>query len=104
MSEFNLAPAGVPALTAYCNEKNPQTETDKFLVASAWTQTHGGVDPFTGAHLFTAFRAMNWKTQVDMTQPMRKLKSTKSLFENPSSGKWRLTGPGLTAAGNVGKN
>ena len=103
MNDFNLAPAGVPSLNEYCNEKNPQTENDKFLVASAWVQTHGGADPFTGGHLFTAFRAMEWKTQVDMTQPLRFMKSKKSYYDNPSFGKWKLTAIGLTAAENVGK-
>jgi len=103
MNDFNLTPAGVPTLTDYCNQKNPQTENDKFLVASAWVQTHGSVDPFTGGHLFTAFRAMEWKTQVDMTQPLRVMKSKKSYYENPSQGKWKLTAIGLTAANNVGK-
>src|SRR5258708_4132691 len=97
MNDFNLAPAGLPSLTEYCNQKNPQTENDKFLVASAWIQTHGGVDPFTGSHLFTAFRAMEWKTQVDMTQPLRLMKSKKSYYDNPSFGKWKLTAIGLTA-------
>jgi hypothetical protein len=103
MNEFNLTPAGVPSLTDYCAQKNPQTENDKFLVASAWIQTHGAVDPFTGGHLFTAFRAMEWKTQVDMTQPLRFMKSKKSYYENPGFGKWKLTAIGLTAAENVGK-
>lgn len=103
MNDFNLTPGGVPSLRDYCTQKNPQTENDKFLVASAWIMTHGGVDPFTGGHLFTAFRAMEWKTQVDMTQPLRIMKSKKSYYENPSSGKWKLTAIGLTAAENVGK-
>jgi hypothetical protein len=103
MNDFNLAPPGLPSLTEYCNQKNPQTENDKFLVASAWIQTHGGVDPFTGSHLFTAFRAMEWKTQVDMTQPLRFMKSKKSYYDNPSFGKWKLTAIGLTAAENVGR-
>ena len=103
MNDFNLTPDGVPSLTEYCTQKNPQTDYDKFLVASAWIQTHGGVDPFTGGHLFTAFRAMEWKTQVDMTQPLRIMKSKKSYYENPSFGKWKLTAIGLTAAENVGK-
>jgi hypothetical protein len=103
MSEFNLAPDDVPSLKEYCADKNVQSENDKFLVASAWIQTHGSADPFTGRHLFTAFRAMEWKTQADMTQSMRRLKSEKSYFENPSSGKWRLTGIGLEAAEKIGK-
>jgi hypothetical protein len=64
MSEFNLSPAGVPSLKDYCAGKNVQSDNDKFLVASAWVQTHGGANPFTGRHLFTAFRAMEWKTQL----------------------------------------
>ena len=61
----------MPSWKDFATEKNPQTETDKFLVASLWTQTHGAADPFTGGHLFTCFRAMDWKTQVDMIQPLR---------------------------------
>lgn len=103
MTEFNLYPAGVPSLKEYCSAKNPQSDNDKCLVSGAWIQTHGGADPFTGRHLFTAFRAMDWKTQADMTQPMRLLKSKKSYFDNPSSGKWKLTGIGLEAADKIGK-
>lgn len=103
MNEFNLSPAGVPSWKDYAAEKNPQNENDKSLAASAWTQTHGGVDPFTGRHLFTCFRAMDWPTQVDMTQPLRTMKSKKSYYENPSSGKWKLTTIGLQAAEKIGK-
>jgi hypothetical protein len=103
MSDFNLSPAGLPSLKEYCAEKSPQIDNDKFLVAGAWIQTHGGADLFTGRHLFTAFRAMEWKTQVDMTKPMRRLKSQKSYFENLSNGKWKLTGIGLEAAEKITK-
>ena len=103
MSDFNLTPDGVPSLKEYCAAKSVQSDNDKFLVASAWIQTHGGTDPFTGNHLFTVFRAMEWKTQTDMTQPLRRLKSEKSYFENPVGGKWRLTGIGLEAAERIGK-
>jgi hypothetical protein len=46
---------------------------------------------------------MEWKTQVDMTQPLRIMKSKKSYYDNPSTGKWKLTAIGLTTAENVGK-
>ena len=65
---------------------------------------HGGADPFTGSHLFTCFRAMDWGTQVDMTQPLRRMKSEKSYFERPTRGQWRLTTTvGVPAAELVGK-
>lgn len=104
MDDFNLAPSGQPSLKDYCIEKNPQTDNDKVLVASAWITKHGGEELFTGGHLFTCFRAMEWKPQVDMTQPLRKLKFAKSYFDNPSVGKWKLTGIGLEAADKVGKS
>jgi hypothetical protein len=104
LGDFNLTPAGVPSWKEFAAGKNPQTEADKFLTASLWIQTHGGMDPFTGSHLFTCFRAMDWKTQVDMVQPLRGLKSKKSYYENPEHGKWRLTaGAGVPAAEAVGK-
>jgi len=103
LSDFNLAPVGVPAWKEFAAEKDPQIENNKFLVASLWIQTHGAVDPFTGNHLFTCFRAMEWKTQVDMTQPLRQMKSSKSYYDNPSRGKWKLTGIGVEAANAVVK-
>lgn len=103
LSDFSLAPARETSWKDYAAEKSPQTENDKFIIASAWIQTLGGVDPFTGSHLFTCFRAMEWKTQVDMIQPLRQLKSKKSYYENPSRGKWKLTGIGLEAANAIVK-
>jgi hypothetical protein len=79
INDFDLSPSGVPSLKDYCMEKDPQNENDKFLVASAWIQTHGGTDPFSGQHLFTCFRAMEWKTQGDMTQPAAPCKTSPSL-------------------------
>lgn len=101
IGDFNLSPDGALSLKDYCAEKDPQTEQDKFLVASAWIQTCGGIDPFTGSHLFTCFRAMKWKTQADMIQPLRNLKSLKSHYENPTRGGWRVTSIGLQAAENI---
>ena len=103
LPDFNLAPTGVSAWKDFAAERDPQSDNDKCLVASLWIQTHGGVDPFTGNHLFTCFRAMDWKTQVDMIQPLRGLKSKKSYYDNPSHGKWRLTTIGVEAAKAIAK-
>jgi hypothetical protein len=102
-NDFNMSPDGVPSLKDYCTEKDPRNEQDKFLVASAWIQTHGGAEPFTGQHLFTCFRAMDWKTQADMIQPLRNLKSKKSYYDKVGRGEWKLTGIGLEAVENIKK-
>jgi hypothetical protein len=101
LTEFDLSPPDVPSLKEYCTEKNPQTDNERYLVVSAWIQTHGGVNPFTPSHVFTCFRAMEWKEQQDFTQPMRLMKSKKSYYEIPGRGEWRLTGIGLEAAENI---
>ena len=47
---------------------------------------------------------MEWKTQVDITQPMRQMKSKRSYYETPTRGTWRLTsGAGVPAAEGIGK-
>jgi hypothetical protein len=107
LTDFNLSPDGVPSLRQFCTDTNPQSENEKYLVVSAWLMQHGGADPFTPDHIYTCFQAMGsalgWKTQVDVMQPIRLMKSKKNLFANPDRGTWRLTQPGLDAAAAVGK-
>jgi hypothetical protein len=103
LNEFNLSPPDGLSLEAYCTGKDPQTDRDRFLVVCSWIQTHGATNPFTGDHLFTCFRAMNWKTQGDMVQHLRQMKLEKSYYENPSRGQWRVTTIGLQAAENIKK-
>jgi hypothetical protein len=102
MDGLNLSPAGKKPWKDYATEKKPDGFNERLLVASAWLQTEGGLQDFAGGELFTCFRAMDWPTQNDMTNTMRKLKSTKSYYANPEFGKWRLTQPGLDAAAAVG--
>jgi hypothetical protein len=103
LDDFDLSPNGKPSLKDYCTEKDPQTEQDKFLVATAWIQIHGETNPFTGDHLFTCFRAMEWDTQGDLVQRLRNSKFKKSHYDNPGRGQWRLTNIGLEAAENIRK-
>jgi hypothetical protein len=104
MDDFNLAPEGKTSWNDYvAAHGSPEGVEERFMLASAWAQTHGGADPFTGGHLFTLFRAQKWPTQADMTQPLRKMKSRKSYYDNPEFGKWRMTGIGLADAEKIAK-
>lgn len=103
LPDFNLAPDGVPSLKEFCAGKTVQGEQDRYLIVSLWLQRHGGADPFTGNHLFTCLRALDWKGRLDVSQPVREMKSRKSWYDSPSYGKWRLTQPGVEAAEAVGK-
>ncbi len=101
LPDFELGPAGKTSLKDFVAGKTAATEADKYLLVCWWLQTDGGTDPFTGNHLFTCFRALNWKPRLDVNQPVRELKSKKSFFDSPTYGKWRLTQPGLDAAAAV---
>jgi hypothetical protein len=102
MNDLNLSPDGKTGWKAHAAAKNPDGFNERLLVASAWLQTEGGREYYAGGELFTCFRAMEWTTQADMTNTMRKLKSTKSYYDNPEYGKWRLTQVGLDAAAAIG--
>jgi hypothetical protein len=85
--------------TAFAAEKKPQNDYDKYLVAALWLTEAAGLDTFTTDHIFTCFRAANWKQQRDFSQPLRQMKLKKSYFDSPSRGVWKLTaGAGLPAA------
>jgi hypothetical protein len=90
--------AGDISLKDYCAQKNPKTDNEKYLVASNWLSRYGGHETFTIDHIFTCFRGMGWKQQRDLSQPMRKMKFSKSWFENPERGSWKLTSIGKEAA------
>lgn len=75
-----------------------KTEYEKYLLASLWITENAGKPEFTLGHVFTLFRAMKWNEQSDFSQPLRKMKSASSYFENPTSKTWKLTGLGLDAA------
>jgi hypothetical protein len=103
LTDFNLSPEGQPSWKDYAAEKNPQIEANKYIVAAAWLTECGSQDKFKIAHIFTLFRAMDWKTQKDLSQPMRQLKKKKSYFDSLEGGFWKLTTIGLEHARSLPK-
>jgi hypothetical protein len=97
LSDFNLSPEGQMAWKEYATDKNPQTLSVKYLVAGAWLTLHGGQQVFTARHVFTCFRAMGWEEQRDFSQPMRHMKASKSYFDVPKRGQWKMGSLGMDA-------
>jgi hypothetical protein len=100
LSDFNLDGDGMK-WKDYAAKKNPETDNEKYLVASLWLTKHAGQETFTANHVFTCFRAMEWTPQKDFSQPLRYMKKQKSYFDAPSRGNWKLTRPGTDAAESV---
>lgn len=89
------------SLKEYCTEKDPRSDNAKYLAAAGWLTKYGGYETFTLNHIFTCFRAMGWKEQKDFGAPMRSMKRTKSYFDVPGKGEWKLTTVGLAAVENL---
>jgi hypothetical protein len=100
LPDFNVSPADMP-FKQFIGDRPNLGEYEKYILASAWIMRHGSLDTFTPNHVFTCFRAMQWKQQVDFSQPMRQMKAKKSYFETPTKGTWRLTGIGLEEADHI---
>jgi hypothetical protein len=83
---------------AFAAEKNPQADNDKYLIAALWLQEHAKIEPFTASDIFSCFRTMEWKELEDFTYPMRYLRQTKSYFDIPKRGQWKLNQHGVEAA------
>lgn len=96
-SDLDLTGNGTP-WKQYAAQKDASGTDAKYLTASAWLTKHAGLSIFKLPQVFTCFRAMQWETQKDFSQPMRKLKAKSSFFDNPKRNEWKLTGIGLEAA------
>lgn len=100
LSELELNTEDTP-FKEFCNERDPQTVNEKYLLCAAWLTRHGGVSVFENDHIYTCFQAMHWKSQKDIGQPLRSMKK-QSYFENPSRATWKITHVGLDAADAIG--
>lgn len=82
----------------FWEERAPGTVGDSYLVATLWLTEQAGMTDFSLSDVFTLFRTAKWTEQADFSQPLRKLKSKESYFENPTPKTWKLTQHGLNAA------
>jgi hypothetical protein len=104
LDDLNLSPDGQTPWKEYAAAKNPQMEADKYLVACGWLTECGGITEFTVNHIFTCFRAMEWKMPKDSSYALRNMKQRKSYFDNPGRGIWKLTSIGLDEAKSLPRN
>jgi hypothetical protein len=91
--DFN-APA--VSLKEFLKGKAQKSHNEKFLVIGAWFREHGGAEDVTSDHVYSAYRAMNWKSRKNMLQPFYFLQG-KGWVTKTDSG-WRMTHIGLDEA------
>jgi hypothetical protein len=97
LTDFNLD-LGDVNWKDFATARAPKSDNEKYLLAALWITEKAKVPEFSVNHVFTCFRGMKWKEQVDFSQPIRYMKSKNSFFSHPSPKTWKLTQPGLHAA------
>ena len=51
-----------PSFESYAKQKNPTSDSKRYLVVAAWFKLHRGVDEITADHVYTCFRKIKWPT------------------------------------------
>lgn len=87
--------SGDTSFKAFAERIEPTSHNDRYLTAAAWFQRYRGVESISVDHVYTCYQKMGWQSQKDVGQPFRVLKKTKSYFEHPSKGLWKITHIGL---------
>lgn len=93
LEDFDLD-GGEKPFRAFAEEISPETDNHRYLVIAAWAKRYRDLESITADHVYTCYQKMSWKSQKDVGQPFRKMK-TASLFQNPSRGQWKITHIGL---------
>jgi hypothetical protein len=84
----NLDLTSVVSFKDYAAQKNPQSNSDKFLVVAAWFKEHRGISAVTAEHVYTCYRHVGWQCVVkpNFSQPFRDLKRQQVISGDAQSG------------------
>lgn len=77
--DIDLTSGPVP-LKAFCTEKHPSSETERYLVIAMWLKEHRHIADVDMHHIYTCYRHMGWSTPDDPVQPLRDLKRKRGCF------------------------
>lgn len=75
------------SLATFARDKDVGSQIKKYMVIAAWLKEHRGVDAVTEDHIYTAFKWMDWSTNIpNFAQPLRDLKAKHQYFEKSDKG------------------
>jgi hypothetical protein len=87
---LDLTSGDVP-LEKYCESKNPDSDSKKYLVIAAWLKQQRGIAAVTADHVHTCYRHMGWHTPKDVLQPLRDMKRRNGWFnKGPERGEYAI--------------
>ncbi len=87
--------AGSTPLKAFIAQKNPDTDSKKYLVIAAWLKEELKIDAITTDHIYTCFRWMSWNVPDDVGSPLRSMKKQGWFRSGKAKGEFEITHVGL---------
>jgi hypothetical protein len=84
LADLDLSKADV-SLKDFCTEKNPTTDTQKYLVIAAWLKEQLKLQEVTTDHIHTCYRTMGWHTPKNALKPLQNMKDKNGWFSKGSA-------------------
>lgn len=73
----DLTQGDVPFRAYFERMGSPDEDNKRYLLVATWFKEHKSTNEITSAHIYTCYKFMDWKTQRDVAQPLRKMKQYK---------------------------
>jgi hypothetical protein len=86
--DIDLISLDVP-FAKYCEDKNLNTNWNKYLACAAWLKEHRNIAAITDDHIYTMFKFMKWSLTADVAAPLREMKK-QGWFTTPERGKYAI--------------
>jgi hypothetical protein len=71
--DLDLTSGDMP-IKAFLEQKNPETDFDRYLAITFWLKKYKGINEVNADHLYTCYRFMEWQVPKDPTAPFRNMK------------------------------
>ena len=104
LSDLDLTTAKV-SLADFINEKNPDSDGEKYVAIAAWFREQFAIDEVSDDHIFTAYKTLGWQAQMppDPSQPFRNAKHHKNWFDKGTKrGHYKINWNGQNAVNKMG--
>jgi hypothetical protein len=93
--------SGSVSFEDFAIEKAPKSDAEKYLLIAYWLKENLEITQIGIGHIYTCLRAMKWKVQADIGQPLRSAKKV-GTFRSVGHGEYEITHIGIGAVEKIG--
>lgn len=83
--------SGSSSLKSFCEKKNPDNDTLKYLVIAIWLRDNRDLKEVSINHVYTCYRLMGWSNPEDFGRVFQNAKPKGYFTKGSSKGSWAIT-------------